>query len=223
MSSPAARERMKDARAALYREHLLDAAERVFSESGYDQTKVQQVAAGAGVSLATLYSVFETKWELYRAVHERRTRAIHEHVRAAVETEGDLLDRMLHSIRAYVEYHLTHVSYLKMHLREQHVWSTSATLESPEQIDAWTRGLSMMSKSFELGQASGIFHADERPDLMARTTLAMHQVRLGDWVERGMVDTHEDVIRGVHRQFIRAFCTADVVRARLGVEGEGKP
>ena len=67
MSRPAAKDRIRDARQAMYRDHILDAAEEVFAENGYEAAKVQSVAAQAGVSLATLYGVFETKWDLYRA------------------------------------------------------------------------------------------------------------------------------------------------------------
>lgn len=199
----------------MYREHILDAAENIFAEHGYETSKVQSVAAAAGVSLATLYGVFETKWDLYRAVHERRTRMLHEHVRERGESQGDLLDRMLDGIAAYVEFHMAHPSYLRMHLREQHIWSTSVTLRSPEQIDAWERGLEMMSKAFSLGQEAGIYHPDESPVLMARTTLAMHQVRLGDWVDRGMIESAEAIVDVVKRQFIRAFCTEATRKARL--------
>lgn len=202
----------------MYREHILDAAEVVFAENGYDSAKVQAVASSSGVSLATLYGVFETKWDLYRAVHDRRTKMLHEHVRERGETGDDPLDRMLEGIAAYIEFHMAHPTYLRMHLRDKHVWSSATTLQSPEQIGAWERGLGMMSKAFALGQEAGLYHRDEAPDLMSRTTLAMHQVRLADWVERGMTDTPAEVMAKVSRQFIRAFCTQRVVQARLGEE-----
>lgn len=201
----------------MYKEHILDAAESIFAEHGYETSKVQSVATAAGVSLATLYGVFETKWDLYRAVHERRTRNLHEHVRERGASQEDLVDRMLDGIAAYVEFHMAHPSYLRMHLREQHIWSTSVTLRSPEQIDAWQRGLEMMIKAFTLGQEAGVYHGDESPLLMARTTLAMHQVRLGDWVDRGMVESPDAIIAAVKRQFIRAFCT-EATRAARGAE-----
>jgi len=199
----------------MYREHILDAAEAIFAEHGYETSKVQSVAASAGVSLATLYGVFETKWDLYRAVHERRTRMLQEHIRARGEAPTDLLDRMLDGIAAYVEFHMAHPAYLRMHLRDQHIWSTSVTLRSPEQIDAWQRGLEMMSKAFSIGQEAGVYHADESPELMARTTFAMHQVRLGDWVDRGMEESPGVVVDAVKRQFIRTFCTDKARQARL--------
>ena len=63
---------LKAKKRELYREAVLDAAERVFGDEGYEATKVQRIAAESGLSLTTLYSVFESKWEIYRAVHRRR-------------------------------------------------------------------------------------------------------------------------------------------------------
>src|SRR5512139_232357 len=100
MSRPAARERIRDARNAMYREHILDAAEAIFADHGYETSKVQAVASAAGVSLATLYGVFETKWILYRAVHERRTRMLMEHIVERGGNATDPVDRMLDSIAA---------------------------------------------------------------------------------------------------------------------------
>lgn len=219
MSRPAAKDRIRDARQAMYRDHILDAAEEVFAEHGYEAAKVQSVAAQAGVSLATLYGVFETKWDLYRAVHARRTGALQEFIRERGDVPGDVLDRMLAGVSAYIEFHMTHRGYLRMHLREGHVWSTSSTLTAPEQVEAWESGLRYMAKAFALGVKAGIFVDYERPELMARTNLALSQVRLADWVDRGMKESVEELNAAIHKQFIRTFCKPEVVIARLGPKG----
>ena len=40
MSTADAREKLKGARRALYREAILDAAERIFAEAGYDAARI---------------------------------------------------------------------------------------------------------------------------------------------------------------------------------------
>ena len=201
-----AKEKMRDARQALYREHILDAAEQVFAEHGYETAKVVSMAAAAGVSLATIYASFETKWDIYRALHARRTEALDALVRARGDIEGTLLERMLSGISGYIEFHMKHPNYLRMHLREGNAWAASSTLHSPEQLEAWGAGLKMATKAFENGIRAGLYVDDERPELMARTMIAMHQVRLADWVDRGMKDSVEEIIEAVHRQFVRTFC-----------------
>lgn len=53
--------------AAGNRAAILDAATRLFLESGYDRTSLARVAQGAGVSRATLFKQFPTKAELFEA------------------------------------------------------------------------------------------------------------------------------------------------------------
>ena len=57
-------ERRKDARP----QELLDAALDLFVERGYAATRLDEVAARAGVSKGTLYLYFENKEELFKAV-----------------------------------------------------------------------------------------------------------------------------------------------------------
>lgn len=68
MPSPASttpkRERRKEARPG----ELLDAALDLFVEKGYAATKVDEVAARAGVSKGTLFLYFPSKEELFKAV-----------------------------------------------------------------------------------------------------------------------------------------------------------
>ena len=64
---------------------ILDAAERLFAERGYDTTSLADVGASAGVSRATPGYFFGSKAELYAAVLERCL----DEVRVAVRTGRD--------------------------------------------------------------------------------------------------------------------------------------
>src|SRR5437867_3843679 len=125
MSKRVAKDRVKGARQALYREHILDAAEQIFAEHGYEAAKVVAMAATAGVSLATVYRSFETKWDIYCAVHARRTAALGAYVRERMADAADPLDLVLSGIAAYVQFHMQNPNYLRMHLRGGYAWSTS--------------------------------------------------------------------------------------------------
>jgi AcrR family transcriptional regulator len=57
--------------AAATREQILVSAQRLFERDGYSATSMAVVAADAGVSLKTVYVVFETKSGLLRAVWHR--------------------------------------------------------------------------------------------------------------------------------------------------------
>lgn len=51
-----------------YREAVLDAALDVFSEKGYQEAQIGEIALKARVAVGTLYSFFENKESLYREV-----------------------------------------------------------------------------------------------------------------------------------------------------------
>jgi TetR/AcrR family transcriptional regulator len=64
---------------------ILDAAERLFAEKGYEATSLTEVGAVAGVSRATPAYFFGSKSELYRAVLDRSFAEVREAVRAGRE------------------------------------------------------------------------------------------------------------------------------------------
>ena len=68
-TKPDARERVRDAERT--RELILDAAELLFAEKGYEETSLSDVGKQAGVSRATPGYFFGSKADLHRAVLER--------------------------------------------------------------------------------------------------------------------------------------------------------
>jgi AcrR family transcriptional regulator len=207
-----AQSRLRDARQTMYQGLVLDAAEGVFAEHGYEAAKVQSIAAAAGVSLATLYAAFPTKWDVFRAVHTRRLGDLLAAIRVLDVETREPLDRMQQGIDAYVEFFMSHPDYLRMHLQEGLAWATGHALRSPEQVAAWREGLQRVAKLFEAGIRAGICIDDDPPLLMARTMMAMHQVRLADWVDNGMKESVADVTQQMRREFVRVFCRPGIAR-----------
>ena len=81
MERPPERER----NAARTREAILDAAERLFSERGYDAASLTDVGAAAGVSRGTPGYFFGSKEQLYRDVLERCLERVRSAVRSGRE------------------------------------------------------------------------------------------------------------------------------------------
>ena len=79
-----ARDRAKNARQEAYRDLVLEAAGSAFARQGVPNTKMEELAEQAGLSLGTLYSVYKGKAEIVDALHEARLREIHS---ASIEAE----------------------------------------------------------------------------------------------------------------------------------------
>ncbi len=214
MGRPATKQRVKDARNAMYRELIVEAAERVFAEQGFEATRVQAVAKEAGISLATLYGVFPGKLDLYRAIQQLRTKALMERIGQSLDADLDPVEMILSGVRMYVTFHMEHTDYLRMHLREGHIWTTSGALLVDEQEDTWNTGFDLGSGAFQAGIDDGLL-VDDDPRLMFRTMIAMHQVRLADWVDKGMEQSVAEVTQAISDQFIRSFCTPKAIAKKL--------
>ena len=211
-------DRLREAKQAMYQEHILDIAEEVFAELGYEGTQVKLVASRAKISLSTLYSHFSNKMALYRAVHARRLDALMGELSGVGLEFSCPLEQMLAGMGGYITFHMQHPNYLKMHLREGNAWSEADGLYSPEQPTNWQKGLERMAGTFKAGMKAGLFVKDD-PMLAARTTNAMHQVALSHWVEGGMRMKSEKLLSRVHAQFIRTFCRPGKVVELLEVHG----
>ncbi|MDF3053437.1 MAG: TetR/AcrR family transcriptional regulator [Geminicoccaceae bacterium] len=72
-------DRIRDAERS--RGAILDAAERLFAQQGYDATSLTQVGAAAGVSRGTPGYFFRSKADLYQAVLDRSFAEVREAVR----------------------------------------------------------------------------------------------------------------------------------------------
>lgn len=211
-----ARTRLKDAQRALVHEAILDGAEEVFGTEGYDNAKVQSIAAAVGVSLARLYAAFPGKWDIYRAVHARRLDALMLEITSALRAAGDAtpVQQLLTAHSLHMKFHMEHVSYLQMHLQDRMAWSSSEGLRCEEQQKAWAAGLKMMVAALERGRVEGSI-VDEDPELLARSALALQQVQLALWVDRGRKAPIDEVIRTAQRQLLRLVCPAEQFAGQL--------
>jgi hypothetical protein len=74
--------------------------------------------------------------------------------------------------------------------------------------------MDMVTRSFAEGVRGGLFR-DEDPALLSRMMHCMHQVRLLDWLERGMREPPEAVTRRMQEELVCAFCRPERIAALL--------
>lgn len=94
---------LRDDLTGLAAERILDAAAGLFAEHGVSGTSMDQVAAAAGCSRATLYRYFESRRALQRAFAHREARIIIERVGATIGGVTDPVDRAVAGVIACLE------------------------------------------------------------------------------------------------------------------------
>ena len=93
--------------AAITREHLLDAAERIFRENGVTRTSLAEVAAAAGVTRGAVYWHFKDKAALFTAMCDRATLPLDTMLDAA---RGKASDDPLGALRRLMSGALLHLA-----------------------------------------------------------------------------------------------------------------
>ncbi len=202
------RQRVRRERQSLYRHLVAEAAERIFARKGSGPSRMQEVAAEAGLSLATIYEVVDGKNDLLAAVHERRMREFLDRIRAARDAHHRTLEAHLAVLLDGADFFLEHPDFLRLCCRDGYGWASGAT-STESGAELWEQGIRVPSELFARGIAEGLY-VDEPPALLARKMLALKQVELAHWVEGGMRAPAREVRTRLERQFLRAFCRPGV-------------
>ena len=213
---------LREARDAMYRRHVLDVAEQIFASHGEAGTKMQDVAAAASISLATLYAAFPKKAALYQAIVAERGDELLARVTdtlQALRREGaPPIVMMLRGMTTHLRFFMEHPAFLKMNLLEGHAWYHGAARPSREQEDHWSRGERLLEAGFALGQKKGLI-VPEDPIAQARTMVALQQTRLAGWVLDGMRAPPDEVIAAAQAEYVRTFCRPAVAEKLLVEDG----
>ncbi len=208
-SRPRKREHLEAARAKMYRDLVLECAERVFAEQGFDSGTMQDVANEAGISLKTLYSTFPGKQDLFDAILEVRGAEFLGSV--AAETEGieAPLELLKRSIRGYVRFFAENRSFLMLNLREPRAWAVGPLPE----VEGWRRTRSLLTSLMRRGIESGVFYAGDA-DRAAEMVTAILQVQMMRLVEPGADADSDAVADEILVQLERLLCPPRELHAR---------
>src|ERR671931_1508167 len=126
MAVLAAKTRIRDADRS--RKAILDAAETLFAERGFEAVSLQQIGDAAGLSRGTPNYFFGSKQDLYVAVLERvfadreeATARAFEPVRAWCESArpGSLRQPLTRAIESYMSFLLARPAFVTLVLREE--------------------------------------------------------------------------------------------------------
>ncbi len=178
---------LDEARRQMYRSQIIAAAEGEFARAGFRDCRMGDVAATAGISLATLYKHFAGKDALWDAVNATRMAEFMAAVDAAVAEVESALDGLLAAARAEVEFLTTHDAFLAMQLKDGLNWATSTAGPSQRrggQRQAWEQGMGLVTRAAERAIRRGEVGVSS-PDLVAALVVSALQIWLTRWVDSG--------------------------------------
>jgi AcrR family transcriptional regulator len=145
----------KERNAPRSRAAILDAAERLFAERGYEATSLTEVGAAAGVSRGTPGYFFGSKGELYRAVPDRAFAEVREAVRAGrarALASSQAADAILAgAVSDYFDFLTARPNFIR--LIEREALSGAGQLEGAGHLSAGQEALAAISAELGLAEA----------------------------------------------------------------------
>lgn len=197
-------DKARQVRNDLYRQHVLEAAEQVFAERGFENAKLQEISALAGVSMGTIYAVVPGKEDLFRGILDERGRELLQVARDGARSSDDPRLALERLIEAYIDYFIAHPSFLRMHLRLGTSWVLGPTQGAKGQVELWNEIHMLQTELMRRGVAAGVF-VDEEPAFLAKVFSALDQVLLADWVAGGMRAERDALIGRMRRLVARVI------------------
>jgi len=101
------KEREKERR----RQEIIDAAEKVFFRTGFDQSSMDQVAEEAELSKGTIYLYFKSKEDLHWAIAARGMEILKESIRRSVAGIRTGAEKLMAIGRCFIEFSEKHRDY----------------------------------------------------------------------------------------------------------------
>lgn len=81
----------KEAVAALHREQIMKAAERLFSEKGYAQTTIEDISKASEYSRRTIYAYYESKDDILNHIIEKGLVELKQDIKNAIDRNDDFV------------------------------------------------------------------------------------------------------------------------------------
>lgn len=145
------REREKQARYNT----ILDAAEQVFSEKGYERTSMDDIARTASLSRALLYVYFKDKAAIQRGIMLRAGKCLFERFRAARQTANTGLEQIRAMGASYYRFYLDEPDYFSALTMASTAMAEADEAQAVEMLHSKSELMGLMTEAIELGLADG--------------------------------------------------------------------
>ena len=154
------REREKQARY----DTILDAAELVFSEKGYERTSMDDIARTASLSRALLYVYFKDKAAIQRGIMLRAGHSLFRRFEQARETADTGLAQIRAMGESYYRFYLEEPDYFSALTKASTAMAEADETQAEEMLCSQSDLMALMVGAIELGLQDGTMNRDRITD-----------------------------------------------------------
>jgi AcrR family transcriptional regulator len=149
---------------------LLDTAESLFSQKGFDGTSVRDIAEAAGINTAMISYYFGSKEKLMEEIFERKSLNIKEKVANLLKDDSlDPLEKMYSLVDMYIEGILSRKTFHRILLCEQIINQNPSIIMMLDKMK--TKNSEYINDLIRLGQKKGMFRKNIDIPMMTNTLM----------------------------------------------------
>jgi AcrR family transcriptional regulator len=100
------------------RQEMLEAALSLFSEKGYHNVSMHEIANKAEFAIGTLYKFFKNKEDLYKALILEKVEGVHEALMKAIGENEDEVEKLRNYVKAKGEVFRTNLPVIRLYFSE---------------------------------------------------------------------------------------------------------
>lgn len=101
-----------------HREEILQTALLLFSENGFHNVTMQEIARASEFSVGTIYKFFSNKEDLYRVLIETKTSEFHSRLKDALEIPGSEVERIERFIQEKIHLYSENADLARLYFME---------------------------------------------------------------------------------------------------------
>ncbi|MGO1501841.1 MAG: TetR/AcrR family transcriptional regulator [Marinobacter sp.] len=134
---------------------ILNAAERVFSDKGYERTSMDDIARTASLSRALLYVYFRDKAAIQRGIMLRAGQSLSQRFRAARHTADTGLEQIRAMGESYYRFYLDEPDYFSALTMASTAMAEADEVQASEMLCSKSELMGLMTGAIELGLEDG--------------------------------------------------------------------
>ncbi len=100
------------------RQEILTTALELFSEKGYHNVSMHEIAQKAEFAIGTLYKFFKNKEDLYKSLIKEQADKFHEALTKAIEEADDEIEKLRNYVKAKREVFAANISVIRLYFAE---------------------------------------------------------------------------------------------------------
>ena len=158
----------REKRKAGQRQEMLETALSLFSEKGYHNVSMHEIADHAEFAIGTLYKFFKNKEDLYKDLVLEQSEMFHDALMRAIEKPDDEVEKLRSFVRTKGELFRGNLPFIRLYLAESRGASFNIKAGLDERVKkGYHDSLQRLASIFEAGIKNGRFKRIANPYYLA--------------------------------------------------------